>query len=107
MVSDGEVKSCPKRARRQPDDQYGRVGRVLSLYSPGLGAHSGRHLWGSRACWTLSGFVSSCSPAVNGPHVLIVRPSVGPAPPVSSPFPSTSGGTGPRCVDLLGCWIWR
>ena len=104
MVSDGKVESCLKRVRRQPDDHYGWVGQALSLYSPELGAHSGRHLWGSRACWTLSGFVSDRSPTINGPHVLVVRPSVGHAPPVSSPFPSASGGTGPRWVDLLGYW---
>ena len=95
MVSDGEVESCPKRARHQPNDHYGRVGRALSLYSPGLGAHSGRHLWGPRACWTPSGFVSGLSPTVNGLHVLVIRPSVGPAPPVSPPFPSANGGIGP------------
>ena len=103
MVSDREVESCPKRARHQPDDHYGRVGWALSLYSPGLGAHSGRHLWGSRACWTLSGFVSGCSPIVNGLHVLVIRPSVEPALPVSPPFPGASRGTGPQWVDLLGC----
>ena len=96
MVSDGEVESCPKRARHKPDDHYGRVGRALFLYSPGLGAHSGRHLWASRACWTLSGFVSGRSPAVNGPPVLVTWPSVGLLllfPPSS---PGASGGTGPR-----------
>ena len=107
MVSDGEMESCPKRALHQPNDHYGQVGRALSLYSPGLGAHSRRHLWGSRASWTLSGFVSSRSPAVNGPHVLVIRPSIGPAPPVSLPFSSANGGTGPQWVDLLGCWTWR
>ena len=101
------MESCPKRTRHQPDDHYGQVGRALSLYSLGLGAHSGRHLWGSRACWTLSGFVSGNSPAVNGPYVLVIRPSVGPAPPVSPPFPGASGGIGPRWVDLLGCWTWQ
>ena len=104
MVSYGEVESCPKRARHQPDDHYGRAGRALSLYSPGLGAHSRRHLWGSRACWTLSGFVGDRSPSVNGPHVSVIRPSVGPASPVLPPSPGTSGGTGPRWVGLLGCW---
>ena len=49
VVSDGEVESCPKRARRQPNDHYGRVGRALSLYSPRLEAHSGQSLGGSRA----------------------------------------------------------
>ena len=101
------MESCPKRARHHPDDHYGRVGRALSLYSPGLGAHSGRHLWGSWACWTLSGFVSGRSHAVNGPPVLVIWPSVEPAPPISPPFPGTSEGTGPRWVDLLGCWTWR
>ena len=112
MVSDGEVESCPKRARHKPDDHYGRVGRALSLYSPGLGAHSGRHLWASRACWTLSGFVSGRSPAVNGPPVLVTWPSVGPAPPVSAfiswrqrrNWSSMGGGGG---GGLLGCWTWR
>ena len=107
MVSDGEVESCPKRARHQLDDHYGRVGRTLSLYSLGLKAHSGQHLWGSRACWTLSGFVSGRSPTVNGPHVLVIRSFVEPAPPVWPPFPGASGGTGPRWVDFLGCWTWR
>ena len=87
-------------------DHYGRVGRALSLYSSELGAHSKRHLWGSRACWTLSGFVSGRSPAVNGPHVLVILPSVGPTPPVSPPSSGASGGTGPRWVGLLGCWTW-
>ena len=107
MVSDGEVESCPKRARRQPDDHYGRVGRALSFYSPGLEAHSGRSLGGSRACWILSGFIGGRSPVVNGPPVLIIRPSVEPAPPVSPPSPGSSGGTSPRWVGLLGCWTWR
>ena len=102
MVSDGEVESCPKRARHHLDDHYGRAGRALSLYSPGLGAHSGRHLRGSRACWTLIRFVGGRSPAVNGPHVLVIRPSVGPTPPVLPPSPGASGGTGPRWVGLLG-----
>ena len=103
MVSDGEVKSCPKRARHQPNDHYGRVGRALSLYSPGLRAHFGQHLWGSRAYWTLSRFISGRSPTVNGLHVLVIRPSAKPAPPVWPPFPGTSEGTGPQWVDLLGC----
>ena len=107
VVSDGEVESCPKRARHQPDDHYGRVGGALSLYSPGLGAHFGRHLGGSRACWTLSGFVGDHFPATNGLPVLVIRPSVGPAPYVSPPSPGASGGTGPRWVGLLGCWTWR
>ena len=107
MVSDGEMESCPKRARHQPDDHYGWVGRALSFYLPGLGAHSERHLWGSRACWTLSGFVSGRSPVVNGPHVLVIRSSVGPTPPVLPPSPGASGETCPRLVDLLGCWTWR
>ena len=91
-----EVERCPKRAHRQPDDRYGRAGRALSLYSPGLGAHSGRHLGDSRACWTLSGSVSGHSPAVKGPHVLVIRPSVGPALPVSPPSPGANEETGPR-----------
>ena len=107
MVSDGEVESCPKRAHHQPDDHYGQAGRALSLYSPGLGAHSRRNLGGSRACWTLRGFIGGFSPVVNGPHVLIIRPSVGPAPPVSPPSPGASGVTGPRWVGLLGCWTWQ
>ena len=97
------MENCPKRALHQPDDHYGRVGGAHSLYSPGLGAHSGRHLWGSPACWTLSGFVTDRSPTVNGPHILIIQPSVEPAPPISPPSPSASGGTGARWVDLLGC----
>ena len=107
MVSDGEVESCPKRDRHQPDDHYGRVERALSLYLPGLGAHSGRHPRGSRAYWTLSGFVSGRSPVVNDLHVLVIWPFVGPAPPILPPFPGTSGGTGPRWVGLLGFWTWR
>ena len=107
MVSDGEVESCSKRACHQPDDRYGRVEGALSLYSLGLGDHFGRHLGGSRACWTLSGFVVCHFPAINCPHVLIIRPSVGPAPPASPPSPGASGGTGPRWVGLLGCWTWR
>ena len=107
VVSDGEVESCLKRARHQPDDFYGRVGGALSLYSPRLGAHYGRRLGGSRACWTLSGLIGDRFPAVNGPPVLVTRPSVGPAPLVSPPSPGTSGGTGPRWVGLLGCWTWR
>ena len=90
------MESCSKRARHQPDDHYGRVGGALSLYSPGPGAHSGRHLGGSRAWWTLSNFISGRSPDVNSPHVLVVQPSIGSAPPVSSPFYGASGGTGPR-----------
>ena len=107
VVSDVEVESCPKRARHQPDDHYGRVGGALSLYSPGLGAHSGRHLGGPRACWTLRGFVGGRFPAANGLPILIIRPSVGPAPPASPPFPSAGGGIGPRWVGLMGCWTWR
>ena len=107
MVSDREVESCPKRARHQPDDHYSRAGRALSLYSPRLGAHSGQHLWGSQACWTLSGFVGGRSPVVNGMHVLVIWPSVRSAPPVSPPSPGASGGTGPRWVGLLGYWTWR
>ena len=101
------MESCLKRARHQPDDHYGRVGRALSLYSPGLGAHSGRHLGGSRACWTLSGSVGGRFPTANSPPVLVIWPSVGPAPPASPPSPGASGGTGPRWVGLLGCWTWR
>ena len=93
VVSDGEVESCPKRAHHQPDDHYGRVGGALSLYSPGLGAHSRRHLGGSRAYWTLSGFVGGRFPAANGPPVLVIQPSVGPAPPTSPPSLSVSEGT--------------
>ena len=107
MVSDGEVESYPKRARHQLDDHYGRVGQALSPYSPGLGAHSGQHLWGSWAYWTLTGFISDRSPAVNSPHVLVIRPSARPSPLVSPPFPDASGGTGPLWVDLLGCWTWQ
>ena len=106
-MSDREEENCPKRARHQPDDHYGWVGRALSLYFPGLEAHSGRHLGGSWACWILSGFVGGRSLAINGPPILVTRPSVGPAPPVSPPSPSASGGTGPRWVGLLGCWTWR
>ena len=96
MVSNGEVESCPERARHQPDDHYGRAGWAFSLYSLRLGARSGRHLRGSRACWTLSGFIGGRSPTVNGPHVLVIRPSIGPAPPVLPPSPGASGGTGPQ-----------
>ena len=97
------MESCPKRARHQPDDHYGWAGWALSLYSHRLGAHYGLHLGGSRACWTLSRFVGSRSPAVNSPHVLVIRPPVRPAPPISPPSPSASGGIGPRWVGLLGC----
>ena len=103
MVSDGEVESCPKRACHQPNDHYGRVGGALSLYSPGLEARYGQHLGGSRACWILSGFVGGCFPTVNGLHVLVILPSVGPAPPVWPSFSGASGGTDPRWVDFLGC----
>ena len=107
VVSNGEVESCPKRARHQPDDHYGRVGGALSLYSPGLGAHFGRHLGGSLACWTLSGFVGCHFPAANGPPVLVIRPSIGPTPPASPLSPSASGGIDPRRVGLLGRWTWK
>ena len=107
VVSNGEVESCSKRARHQPDDHYGRVEGALSLYSPRLGAHSGRHLGGSWACWTLSGSVGGRFPTTNGPPVLVIRPHVGPAPPASLPSPGANGGTGPRWVGLLGCWTWR
>ena len=103
MVSDGEVESCPKKARHQPDDHYGRVGGALSLYSPGLGSHFGRHLGGSQACWTLSEFVGGHFSTANGPLVLVIRPSVGHAPLALPPSPGASGGTGPRWVGLLGC----
>ena len=103
VVSDGEVENYPKRARRQPNDHYGRVGRALSLYSPGLEAHFGRSLGGSWACWILSGFVGGRSPVVNGPPVLIIWPYVGLAPSFLPPSLGTSGGTGPRWVGLLGC----
>ena len=103
MVSDGEVESCLKRARHQPDDHYGWVVGAISLYSPGLGAHFGRHLGGSRACWTLSGFVGGHFPTANDPLVLVIRPFVGPAPLASSPSPGASGGTSPQWVGLLGC----
>ena len=96
MVSDGEVESCPKRARHQPDDHYSRVGGALSLYSPGLGAHFGLHLGGCRACWTPIGFVGGRFPATNGPPVLVIRPSVEPAPPALPPSSDANGGTGPR-----------
>ena len=95
MVSDGDVESCPKRARHQLDDHYGRVGGVLSLYSLRLGAHSRRHLGGSRAYWTLSGFLGGHFPTTNGPPVLVIRPSVGPAPLALPPSPGASGGTSP------------
>ena len=107
VVSDGEVESCLKRACHQPDDFYGRVRGALSFYLPRLGAHYGRRLGGSRACWTLNGLVGGHSPAVKGPPVLVTRPSVGLAPPASPPSPGASGGTGPRWVGLLGCWTWR
>ena len=107
MVSDGEVESCSKRDRHQPDNHYGQAGWALFLYSPRLGAHSRRHLGGSQACWTLSGFVGGRSPAVNSPNVLIIRPSVGLAPPVSPPSPGARGRTGPSWVSLLGCWTWQ
>ena len=103
VVSDGEVESCPKRARHQPDDHCGRVGGALSLYSPGLGAHSRRHPGGSRACWTLSGFVSCRFPAANGLPVLVILSFVGSAPPALPPSPGASGGNGPQWVGLLGC----
>ena len=95
VVSDWEVESCPKKARHQLDDYYGKVGGALSLYSPRLRAHFGLHLGGSRACWTLSRFVGGHFPTVNGPPVLLIRPSFGPAPPASPPSLGASGGTGP------------
>ena len=104
VVSDGEVERCPKRARHQPDDHYVRVGGALSLYSPRLRAHFGLHLRGSRACWTPSGFVGGHFPTENGPPILVIRPSIGLAPPSS---PGASKGTDPRWVGLLGCWTWR
>ena len=107
MVSDEEVESRLKRARHQPDDHYSWVGRALFLYSPGLRAHSGEHLTGSWACWTLSGFIGGRSPTVNGPHILVTWPSVRPAPRVSPLSPGASRGTGPRQVGLLGCWTWQ
>ena len=70
VVSDREVESYPKRACHQPDDHYGRVRGALSLYLPGLGAHFRQYLGGSRACWTLCGFVGSHFPTANGPPVL-------------------------------------
>ena len=103
MVRDEEVESCPKRARHHPGDHYGRAERALSLYSPGLGAHSGRHLSGFRLCWNPSGTVSDRSPAANGLHVLIIRPSVRSAPLVSPQSPGANEETGPRWVGLLGC----
>ena len=106
-MSDGEAKSYPKRTRHQPGDHYGRAGRALFPYSPGIRVYSGRHLGGYWACWTPSGFVSGRSPIVSGPHVLVIQPFVWPTPPSSSPSPSASEETGPRWVDLLGCWTWR
>ena len=47
--------------------------------------------------------VSGRSPAINGLHVLVVRPSARPAFPISSPSPGASEETGPRRVGLLGC----
>ena len=76
MVSDGEVESYPKRIRHQLGDHYGREGRALFHYSPGLRVHSGRHLGGYQASWTPSESVSDHSPAVNGLHVLIIWSSV-------------------------------
>ena len=107
MVSNGEAERCPKRTRHQPGDHYGQAGRALFPYSPGLRVHSGRHLGGYRACWTLSGSLRGRSPVVSGPYVLVIRPFVWPAPPASPPSPSTNEETGPRWVDLLGCWTWR
>ena len=104
VVSGGEGESCSKRGRHQLDDHYGQVRGDLSLYSPGLGAHFRRHLGGSWACWTLSEFVGGHFPTANGLPVLVIRPFFGPTPPASPPFPSVSGGTGPRWVGLLGCW---
>ena len=102
-MNDREVESCPTRACRQPGDHYGRAERALSLYSSGLGAHSGRHPEGFRACWNPIGTVSCRSPTANGPHVLVIRPSVWPAPPVSPPSPGANGEAGPRWLGLLGC----
>ena len=95
MVSDKEVESCPKRAHHQSYDHYCRVGGALSLYFPGLGAHFGQHHGGSQACWALSGFVGGHLPASNCTPVLLIRPSIGPAPPTSPPSPGAKGGTGP------------
>ena len=68
----------------------------LMITMVGQGAHSGRHFRDSRACWTPSWLVSGRSPAVNGLHVLIIWPSVGPTLPVSPPSPGVSEETGPR-----------
>ena len=76
MVSDGEVESCPKRTRHQPSDRYGRAGRALFPYSPGLRVHYGRHLGGYQAYWTPSRSVSGRSPVVSGLPVLVIGPFV-------------------------------
>ena len=104
MVGDRDVERYSKRTRHEPGDHYVRAGRALFPYSPGLRVHSGRHLGGYRVSWTPSGSISGRSPAVNGPHVLIIRPSVLPASLVS---PGSSEETGPQWVGLLGCWTWR
>ena len=101
------MESYPKRTRHQHGDHYGRAGRALFPYSPRLRVHSGRHLGGYRVCWTPSRSVSGCSPTVNGSHILVIRPSVWPAPLVSPPSPSASEEIDPRWVGLLGCWTWR
>ena len=107
MVSDGEAKSCLKRTRHQSYDHYGQAGRALFPYSLGLGLHSGRHLGGCQACWTPSGSVSVHSPIVSGMQVLVIRPSVWPAPPASPPSPGANEETDLRWAGLQGCWTWR
>ena len=99
-MSDGETESCLKRTRHQPYGHYGRAGRGLFPYSLGLGLHSGRHLEGCRACWTPSGSVSVRSPIVSGLHVLVIRPSVWPAPLASPSSPGASEETDLRWVGL-------
>ena len=103
MVSDEEVESCVKRTHHRPNDHYDREERAPFPYSPRLELHAGRHPVGCRPCWSPSGSVSVLSPTVSGPHVLVIRSSVWPAPPASPPSPGANEEIGPRWVSLLGC----
>ena len=70
MVNNGEVESFPKRTHHLPTDHYGKVGRALCPYLPGLGVQVRQRLMGFRPR----------SPVVNGLHVHVIRPSSWPAP---------------------------
>ena len=93
MLRDGEVESCLKRTRHQSDDHYGRVGRALFPYLPGLRVQVRRHLVVFWPYWSPSGSISVRSPVVSGSHVHVIRPSVWPAPFALPPSPDASGET--------------